>query len=673
MMLEQSLISPNFLGKESFRWFIGVITDNVDVNGDGVGGYRVQVRIIGYHPELKSIIDDNELPWAHVLVPLTMGTGTWGNGAYRLPSGGTTVIGFFMDGDNGQQPVIIGGLFSGYNIKYDNSYEEGTNNFKPAKRKTAPFNRNHYDIKTGKSTNSNGGTPTPDSSGKICTPGDGGKAKEGKTQGESNRITDGTLVTIPPQCKSSKSTYSKILQVLRKFVKVLRTVQQVGDQFINPALNTITNIPSLLEEVSVAISDLLSDYIRYIRKEVIKAVYKWLKDNVIDKIFGKDAKLIKQLATDKVVDSIWCAFKKILNGLVNFVKDFLTQIINKVINFPFCAVESLVGSVLSTVTNQINEAIGPALQEFSSAVGGAIGDVLGYVSQAISYASAAVQFLSCEGAECKEALNYEMNKGYISDIDISNFKRALGAPSRGIQDAKTAAEDWLGINSGENDSEFGSCDATSLVCGLPTIEFFGGGGFGAAGEAVVDSLGQVIGVNMTDFGFGYTNAPYVSIVDACDTGGGAYGTAIVQDGKVTGVYMEETGSDYIAPIIQDGETSCTTNPITTSGSEVLGFITGIEILRTGIGYQSSDLITDSACDSDVEIYPVVDSDGRIIGTKIVNPGSAIRVFPELIINTTNGEGAILRPILSFKPVEESTIQSNIMKIEKVILCAENHG
>ena len=72
MMLEQSLISPNFLGKESFRWFIGVTTKYKQVEN---GGYKAKVRIIGYHPDATSIIKDEELPWAHVLVPLNMGAG----------------------------------------------------------------------------------------------------------------------------------------------------------------------------------------------------------------------------------------------------------------------------------------------------------------------------------------------------------------------------------------------------------------------------------------------------------------------------------------------------------------------------------------------------------------------------------------------------------------------
>ena len=137
-----------------------------------------------------------------------------------------------------------------------------------------------------------------------------------------------------------------------------------------------------------------------------------------------------------------------------------------------------------------------------------------------------------------------------------------------------------------------------------------------------------------------------------------------------------SGSGYLNATTGTGSTTtspCNINPIDKTGSEILGYIVGVNIIKTGIGYTSTDLITDIACNSDVEIYPTVDQDGRIIGTNIVNPGSAIRVFPQLAINTENGEGAVLQPILNFKPVETYSIETDMNKIEKVVLCAEDHG
>jgi hypothetical protein len=675
MMLEQSLISPNFLGKESFRWFIGITTKYKQLDN---GGYKAKVRIIGYHPDAASVVKDEELPWAHVLVPLNMGSGDGGTGVSFNSRGSETVIGFFMDGDNGQQPVIIGSLFTGYTIEHPNGFDEGTNGFKPFKAKKDsiknPLNRSS---ETGKTNPGGSGIPYNTGSvgiGSTVVISQGTVATD--TGRSDKKASNQFVVSIPPTCKSSKSTYSKIIQALRKFIKTLRTIQQVQTGFINPALNTIQDIPGLVQEVSTAISDLFSEYMKDRRDKLIAKIQKWLEKE-IDKLLPKDVKLFKQIATDKIIDGIWCVFSKTIQKIGEFVFNFLTQLVGAVSNIPICAAEAFVGSIMSTLTNEVSNALAPVLEEISSTLSPVLGQISNYTSLALGYANQALSFLSCETAECKEALNYQMNKGYIPQETIDGFQKTLNYPSTAIDEGKKAAEQWLGITGGGNSdvpysylsATYGYCDAINLDCGLPIIQFFGGGGSGATGVAVVDALGQLMGINIQNSGTGYAAPPYVSIQDPCGNGTGAVATAgIGSTGQVTSVTIENPGSGYLGP---NSTTPCTTNPIDGSGSDVIGTIVGVNILNTGVGYASTDLITDIACNSDVEIYPIVDPSGRIIGTNIINPGSAIRVFPQLSINTQDGEGAILQPILSFKPVEPYTPSTGATK--KVILCAEDHA
>jgi hypothetical protein len=680
MMLEQSLITPNFLGKESFRWFIGVVSQYTKVQEASIGGgYKAKVRIIGYHPDTTADLEDKDLPWAHVLVPLSMGTGTGGAVSYTIPKGGETVVGFFLDGDNAQQPIIIGGLFSGYDIVHPNTFKQGTKNYDPFRPFKSPINLSNKSSVDKKSSDSK--------TKATLSPGSDGQVQDSKGDHPScaSQLTENTdTVVIPPKCKSSKSTYSRILQALRTFIKVLNTINQVT--------SLISDIPFLIQsaisDTIGALSDLFSDYIKWARDWVITRIHEWFSKNVIDRFLGKDAKLLKDLAKEKIIDGIWCAFRKILNGMVKFVGDFLNQIVDKIISFPFCAVEALVGSVLSAIENQISDALAPLIEQFESAVGGTLGQIGSYIFLALDYATAALNFLSCEGSSCAQSLNYQMNKGFINDSFISDIRKTLGAPARGIRDANTASQDFLDKNTGFE----GSCDVTNLTCGLPTVEIFGGGGFGAAGFAVVDALGQVAGVNLTNFGSGYTSAPYISIVDACENGSGAQASTVInENGQVSQVIMDSSGIGYLGPNTNtetgigigagtDTGTGtgtildpCNINPVDESGSEVIGFIVGVKIVRPGVEYTSEDLITNVTCNSDVKIYPIVDSIGRIVGTNIVNPGTAIRVFPELLINSENGEGAILQPILSFKPIETVGIETNQSKVKKVVLCAEDHN
>ena len=93
----------------SFVWWQGVVEDKMDPLYLG----RCRVRILGYHTDDKtegSGIPTEDLPWAMPMQPITSaavsGVGTTPLG----PVEGTWVVGFFRDGENAQEPVIMGTL-----------------------------------------------------------------------------------------------------------------------------------------------------------------------------------------------------------------------------------------------------------------------------------------------------------------------------------------------------------------------------------------------------------------------------------------------------------------------------------------------------------------------------------------------------------------------------------
>lgn len=80
-----------------FHWWTGV----VESKGDPLKLGRCLVRIFGYHPEDKEQMPTSSLPWAQMMLP------TNSQNVYP-PKHGDMVVGFFMDGAVGQQPVIMG-------------------------------------------------------------------------------------------------------------------------------------------------------------------------------------------------------------------------------------------------------------------------------------------------------------------------------------------------------------------------------------------------------------------------------------------------------------------------------------------------------------------------------------------------------------------------------------
>ena len=96
----------NYMGLDGFIWFTGVVEDRNDPSKLG----RVRVRCVGHHTDDKTKIPTADLPWAHIMHPVTDPSM---NGMGNTPTfmvEGTWVVGFFMDAEDKQQPIIIGTL-----------------------------------------------------------------------------------------------------------------------------------------------------------------------------------------------------------------------------------------------------------------------------------------------------------------------------------------------------------------------------------------------------------------------------------------------------------------------------------------------------------------------------------------------------------------------------------
>ena len=91
-------------GKNGFVWWQGVVEDIYDPLKLG----RVRVRVLGWHTDDKTEIPTDNLPWAHVAMPVTASSVS---GKGWSPTGilqGSWVIGFFRDGFAGQEPIVFG-------------------------------------------------------------------------------------------------------------------------------------------------------------------------------------------------------------------------------------------------------------------------------------------------------------------------------------------------------------------------------------------------------------------------------------------------------------------------------------------------------------------------------------------------------------------------------------
>lgn len=85
-------------------WFIGVVENNVDMRLEG----RVQVRAFGFHGTIDQVPTEN-LPWA---IPIA---GSY-DPNHPVPPLNSWVFGFFLDGRDAQQPMLLGLLPTQYTV-----------------------------------------------------------------------------------------------------------------------------------------------------------------------------------------------------------------------------------------------------------------------------------------------------------------------------------------------------------------------------------------------------------------------------------------------------------------------------------------------------------------------------------------------------------------------------
>ena len=90
--------------KDGFNWWIGVVEDRMDPEKLG----RCRVRIFGYHTDSQELLPTKSLPWAIPIQPITSAAISGIGSSPVGPVNGTWVIGFFLDGEDMQQPAMFG-------------------------------------------------------------------------------------------------------------------------------------------------------------------------------------------------------------------------------------------------------------------------------------------------------------------------------------------------------------------------------------------------------------------------------------------------------------------------------------------------------------------------------------------------------------------------------------
>jgi len=722
-------MSELFDNPESFgsnvKWWIGIVAPRSAWAGSGtlindkkvgikklepeieVYYNRVKVRVVGYHDLVK---DPYDLPWANILASPMMASGYGGKDHTHSLEGGESVFGFWMDGEDEQKPCIVGvfyrhtksddgsvkalkgsagkpvsvGVLSGYDTQPINTGNEIKSVASKDKQPELQYSYSQY---------------TDQTTGRVIS--DKTKYPTGTNQPQSDGMTPAAAAhhqslnrkTTRPTCRKD-GAIAEITEALADFTEFLLTVQGYANFYVNGVTGALTNLQGEISLIAGKIAKIMTGVFNKVRDYLFSKIGRGISD-FIGKSLADELVPIFGEANKKIMDTIYCIFENLIKALLKTITDFLIALVGNFVNAPLCAAEQFMGALMNKLLNDMTSAIGPILDTLTETLGGALGSVNDIINQALKYVGIIYKFIGCDEKKCplpssfsnaygptqKERDNANKIFGSISLLNITTAvdengetKQTLGGF---LDEASGNVDSMFGLtpedkaNAQYVASIVGGCPTKALRCGPPTVEIFGGDGIGGAADAVVSNLGEIIGVNVTDIGFGYSpeKPPYVTFRDACGNGAGARGRAIIgDDGTIARIVLDYGGYGYLNNFGDVITTEGTIPGTPATGDEVdelVGQIDDVEVLNPGFGYNPDDTLTVDG--GGAELRPIIIG-GKILDVEVLNPGTGFTSIPDITINSDTGIGADLSAILKFTNVNELSQPLDPAKVVQVINC-----
>lgn len=681
-------------------------SDKFEIKG---WGKRYRVRILGLHSEDKNVLPSNDLPIAEVMYPVTAGTGH--DACYQTDAlrPGSTVI---LLEDENKRLFIIGckgnnertNLYRGEPLQgfvpYSLAYKGPTFNFSTfdnafieSSSNAALLNSwaNFYEL-------SDGQRPSPLSTTSTCE-----KVPLGQIQIIiKNFIRDVTEARLWLQkqqnINSNVDYFNKTIDNNQLFSKITKPINQIFSyqQWLTTKIqNTAKEVSKFLKDVIVRIQTGATNLIN----DALKDFYYLLFPNQLQQFKER---------VETANDLIACLFRKVIRNLLRLTAKFLESAVNNIINPVSCAIENFIGGFFGKLIGLITNSIDAILQPLSAILG-----VFNIASDILSIVEDVLTTLSCdESPSCSKIQEWSLWEGqesvFIESSNLSDIFNKIKSFTETVQDS-------LSLDNFDFDLDFSDvfrndCNTGAIACGPPIVEFLGGGGSGASGNAIINTLGQIIGVDITNPGVNYRSSPFVKFVDRCGNGRGAVARAIIgqvlinnpstspspisqniettqispiSQTTTTGIVniiIEEPGEGYlqvpdgsfggngltIIPKQSSTKPIATEFPIKTTGEyPVIMKLCEIIIDDGGFNYSDSDTILITPANGAIA-KPFFTSSGSIYRIDIISKGEGFKELPEITVVSQSGFNARLIPRLCSEKIEGSIV--SIDKIINVVDC-----
>ena len=502
MSIEHGFFQKHSIGKDGFYWWMGQIAPeeswknnipgvpDVDNTHERGWGERYRIRMLGQQSKSNEEVPDETLQWATVSYPVTAGGGGRGSSMTANLTQGTFVYGWYVDGEDGQLPVIMG-------VLGNNDYQALLKNQNPFDPRFVPTSgyleeetRSTHDIKKEPSPGDvlyqtlleecadpsivNGfAIESATASNNISSFVDWGMLEWGRISEPLDQPEDCQPVPmgrIQKQIQNTIAEIERIQRSLNDYRYALAGLNAQAQQQIQYLTSKATRlIASGIKWVTTLIEQTTIDVVN----EAMKPLYFLTFPN-------QRPELKKGVET--VNDTIACAFQKIIGKLFGMVGGFLSDALDKAVNIGGGGgsggggggvVSGMLGNVIGQMTSGIEGTISDALGGISGiagAVDSVSGQVGGFIKQILS-------FLSCDTEQACYTVNDWSMWGGPGQLEIPDFDKLKSG-------AKTASQSSQSSSSSSNntveDFEFDVNFENSLEIAIATNNL-------PAPDAIVDN------------------------------------------------------------------------------------------------------------------------------------------------------------------------------------------
>ncbi len=622
-------------------------------------GHRYKVRIFNWHTGDLSKLPPEQMAFCQVIMPVTAGSGHGGASVTPSIESGSVVFGFFMDGMAGQEGYIMGVLGNsnnnvpkerGQSVPVPPPLPNGPGSLSDSlqnipdetisKLTTDQLNKLLNPAETPSSQIFKASTKAkqeakikglPESeitrlgqvasvlekkkSGTASSAGSSGNCNIGYQQfnntfSDSNKspayvpdnlnvynaplqITEGLHLTtlawdtqdqdkkikrpLSNACKKDDSDLKGIARVIKNLIAEADKIKRAAGEVSLAASSIQSQLNNIIQAASSFISSYMTNLLGRILETLEIEITKLLQKEVIPFLFPSERPTYNNVVSE-ALEIISCIFKKIISSLVPTIAKLLVDLIERLVSGPICVVQQLISDFLNPIIGEITSAL--------SGVLGVIGNITSLVSSAFDFLSGILDFFKCnEDQACPEYDEIDLEGPAKPGIQIGDFSSEI---------LKTLAPP------GTTPSRSVNCNAGPILCGPPTVNFFGGGGSGAIANPIVSSTSSIIGFDIINAG-SYTSTPTITLEDPCGKGsGGSFKPVMEPDKnnpgklKIKSISVNSPGTGYLSIpngslgangftwkdydegyVIRSNET-----PVTAGGTSVIGG--SYEIVKIGV-------------------------------------------------------------------------------------------